>query len=179
MLEDDYRHLAEKLNGTFTVVHESHRMFGASYPSSKYSFIIPYKGVKITAEVQIGHENRGFLFCELDSQKVASQFTITRPSLYRNFFWKKKKKKIGQNEFQIASSNSTLIVFLRKDVNFYKLFKIADNTMFEPVIEGRNKEGKFVIDTVYPLMFAEKVQVLSLLIDLYKILIDFFDSPES
>jgi hypothetical protein len=176
MLEEGYRRLTEKLNGTFSVEDEDNMAMGISHPSSTYRFLIPHNDVIISAEVQIGHADRGFLRCEIEPQKSRSQFVITRPSLYRNFFWKKKKKTRGQNEFQVACSNSSLIVHLRKNVDFYKLFKIADNTMFDPVIEGKNIGNKFVIDTVYPLMFAEKVQVLSLLIELYKTLIDYFEA---
>jgi len=168
-ITNTFEKVATQENGVFKQVDNKYKGDRGSFVyTSLYTLKCNYRDVTITLKNELGHQNIGVISCQIKEQPINCEFTIDTRSTFYQFFNRK------QNILKLDIENSQLKNFIELNHSYTELNKRARKDRFEPLIIGKNMNGKYVISCEYHLVFDNKELVVSPFIKFFKALIDFF-----
>ena len=169
-ITNTFEEVATQENAVFKQVDNKHNGDrGSIIHTSTYTLKCEYRNVIIDFKNELEHQSIGVISCQLEEQPNNFEFTINT----RNSFFQLLRRR--QNTLKFESENSQLKKFIELNNSYAELNKRAKNDRFEPLLTGKNVNGKYVISCRYHLVFNNKELVISPLIKFFKALIDFFN----
>lgn len=168
-ITNTFEEVAIQENAVFNqVANKFHGDIGTFVHTSTYTLECNYRNVQISMKNELGHQNIGTVFCQLETQPNNCEFTIdTRSTLFQLF-------NRNKSALKFAGSNQQLQNFIEVNEAFEALNSRAKEDRFEPQITGQNVNGSYQISCTYHLVFNNKEMVISPFIRFFKVLIDFF-----
>ena len=166
-MEHFFKELSKKENGKLSFSSKNVASgIGVRSPYDVYNLQLNYKHHKIIIRNEIGVANIGSVFCKIPIYNNQSDFSIRTLSHFFKIFKKDKKS------FVIECENANLIKFISSLSSINNLELLTLNTQFELSIYGEYINNGLEIKTEYNLIFENRENVLTELIQFYKDLIN-------
>jgi hypothetical protein len=165
-MEHFFKELSEKENGKLNLNFKTISTgIGEYSPYDIYDLQIDYKYQKIKIHTEIGVANIGKMSCKLPIYNDKTDFSILTRSHFFKLFKKDKKS------FIIKCENPDLYKFISNLNTIDNLEVLTLNTQFELSIFGTYENNEFNIIAEYNLIYENRGNVITELIQFYKDLI--------
>ncbi len=143
--------------------------FTDEYKGRKIKFLslrINYRNQIIDVLNEIGDIKLGKINCTLTKKLKLPEFKIGNRNRFLNLINR------NVNLLKINCDNKDFENYIQNSLIELGLEEIAEDSQFEPTINGKQKEN-YEVTTIYSLSFDRKKDVIKPLINFYKSLIDF------
>ena len=130
------------------------------------SLDIPYRDHKIEVRYSLSNDQSAIIKCNISLGHTLSTFRISNRSHYLRLFNRR------LDILKIDCKDEKFGICIREKLQDTGLEQLARKTQFEPSIEGEMNENAYMLVTSYYLGFSEKEEVLSMIIEFYKLVID-------
>ena len=167
MIKEKFKEVANLIGGVYQFHAQKIKSLGGSnIATDTHELTFFYKSIMIKLMFDFGITNLAEIECVIKSRKVLPEFSVATKNQIKRLFSRDK------SPFKVKSSDPLLgsrILKCLVDSNYQTL---ANETQFEPEIQGSYREDKYSIYTKFYLGFEHKEMSILPSIDLYKMVID-------
>ncbi|WP_157454183.1 hypothetical protein [Crocinitomix catalasitica] len=162
-----FKEVANQIGGEYVFHAQKIKSLGGSnIASNAHEITLVYKSILITLIYDFGITNLAEIECVIKSRKALPEFSVATKNQIKRLFSRDK------SPFKVKSSDPLLDSRILKclvDSNYQTL---ANETQFEPEIQGSYREDMYRIYTKFYLGFEHKEMSILPSIDFYKMVID-------
>jgi len=164
-----FKEIEKEENGVFHLETEKHSFdTGVHAEQDTYYLALKYRRFDILVEYGMGIEAYGRFYLHLPEQSRRSQFTIEAKNTLRNLFGRKEAF-----PFKLTCSSSNLLDFFEQSSTLKIIAEQYKTFNYDPVIYGKNDDGKFLVQAYFHTAFKERTEVIRPMLAFYKELIDY------